>query len=144
MTEPSPRPKYIYKIVPASDPPPALLPEKLPVSALDDRDDFIHMSTSHQILGTLQSFFSSEIHIWILRVPYERVAEFTKWENAVGLQPDEKGGCWDVEGNAGYFPHIHGNGMKLGSAEVERVRKWERGEEWSAKSWPFDEDAPSV
>jgi len=73
MTEPTPNPKYIYKILPSSAPPSSPLPEALPLSALDEGDGFLHMSTSHQILGTLSNFFSNETHVWILRIPYERV-----------------------------------------------------------------------
>lgn len=43
----------------------------------------------------------------------------------------------------GYFPHIHGNGLKLGREEVEAVGKWEKGgDEWGPAGWPFEEDAP--
>lgn len=161
MTEPTPKPKYIYKILPPSTPPSSPLPEILPVSELDERDGFLHMSTSHQVLGTLRNFFSNETHVWLLRVPYERVtykpdlpirntltmqwqvSKLVKWEDAIGKQPDEKGGCWDVEGKSGYFPHIHQNGMRLGKEEVESVGKWERGEQWNATCWPFDEDIPT-
>ena len=69
-------PKYIYKILP-SDPilPTPLLPLALPVSDLDKRDNFIHLSTSAQILGTLRNFFGNETDVYILRIPYERVSK---------------------------------------------------------------------
>ena len=68
---------------------------------------------------------------------------YIKWEDAKGKQPDEVGGCWDVEGSKGYFPHIHGNGMKLGRREVEDVGKWVKvGERWGQEGWPFGEDVP--
>ncbi|KAH8600763.1 hypothetical protein B0O99DRAFT_681631 [Bisporella sp. PMI_857] len=142
MTTPTATPKYIYKILPSTPSPPLPLPEALPVSALDARDKFIHMSTSRQILGTLQNFFSRESHVFILRVPYDRVAQFVKWEDASGKEPDEEGGAWDCEEKAGYFPHIHGNGMRLGREETDQVGKWEKDDTWTTASWPFDEDIP--
>jgi hypothetical protein len=43
----------------------------------------------------------------------------------------------------GYFPHIHGNGLKLGQEEVEAVGKWEKGiDGWGPAGWPFEEDTP--
>jgi hypothetical protein len=64
--------------------------------------------------------------------------------NTPGKQPDEPGGCWDVEGKMGYFPHVHGNGLKIGKEEVDQVGVWKRAEKgWRAAEWPFgDEDRP--
>jgi len=147
---PSPLPKYIYKILSPSPPPPTPLPTILPLSALDARDGFIHLSTSAQILRTLINFFSSESHVYILRIPYERVEKFIRWEDTKGKGPDEKGGSWDVKSERRVFPHIHENGgpdypggLKLGNEEVESVGRWERGEiGWSPEAWPFEEDRP--
>jgi uncharacterized protein (DUF952 family) len=82
-------PKYIYKILPPNSPPPSPLPLALPVSALDARDNFIHMSTSRQVIGTLRNFFKGEDYVWMLRIPYARVEEWIKWENSVGKGPEE-------------------------------------------------------
>ena len=123
--------------------PPSPLPLALPVSDLDKRDNFIHLSTSVQILGTLRNFFADENHVYILRIPYQGVEKHIKWEDAKGKQPDEPGGCWDVEGKMGYFPHVHGNGLKIGLEEVDEVGVWKRGSgRWSAQEWPFTEDKP--
>ena len=70
-----------------------------------------------------------------------QVSKYVKWEDETGQQSEQK--SWDVEGNRGYFPHIHGNGMKLGKEEVDNVGKWERGEQWTPETWPFDEDIPA-
>jgi len=150
--KPTPLPKYIYKILPSQPPPPSPLPPNLPLSSLDRRDGFLHFSTSAQILGTLNAFFSSETHVWILRIPYERVDKFIKWEDAKGKGPDEKGGCWDVNAEKGLFPHIYGNGsegegdecgLRLGREEVDGVGKWVRvGERWGVEGWPFEGDEP--
>jgi len=126
MTTPTPLPKYIYKILPSSPLPPSPLPISLPVSDLDKRDNFVHLSTSSQILGTLRNFFSKDSHVHILRIPYERVSKYIIWEDAKGKQPDEPGGCWDIEGKMGYFPHVHGNGLRIGREEVDEVGVWKR------------------
>ena len=82
-------PKYIYKILPPTPPPPSPLPLALPVSALDARDNFIHLSTSRQVIGTLRNFFANEDYVWMLRIPYTQVEKWIKWENSVGKGPDE-------------------------------------------------------
>jgi uncharacterized protein (DUF952 family) len=84
MTTPTPLPKYIYKILPSSPPPPSPLPLALPVSDLDRRDNFIHLSTSAQILGTLRNFFKDEEHVYILRIPYAGVSKYIIWEDSKG------------------------------------------------------------
>jgi uncharacterized protein (DUF952 family) len=147
MSPPSPVPKYIYKILPSSPPPPSPLPHNLPLSALDARDNFIHLSTSHQILGTLNNFFTNEDYVFILRVEYATVGKWIKWEDSKGKNPEEKGGCWDVKGEKGVFPHIYANGedggLRLGREEVESVGKWTRkGGIWSGEGWPFGEEVP--
>jgi uncharacterized protein (DUF952 family) len=147
---PTPLPKYIYKILPSQPPPPEPLPQNLPLSSLDRRDGFLHFSTPAQILGTLNAFFGSELNVWILRIPYARVENFIRWEDALGKAPDEKGGCWDTEGTKGLFPHVYGNGeegdeegLRLGREEVDGIGKWERGgESWGKEGWPFGEDEP--
>jgi hypothetical protein len=62
------------------------------------------------------------------------------------LTNELQGGCWDTEGSMGYFPHIHGNGLKLGREEVDEVGEWVRGDgEWGAAGWPFgEEDVPTA
>jgi uncharacterized protein (DUF952 family) len=82
-------PKYIYKILPSTPPPPSPLPLALPVSALDARDNFIHLSTSRQVIGTLRNFFAKEDYVWMLRIPYTEVEKWIKWEDSVGKGPDE-------------------------------------------------------
>lgn len=130
-------PTYIYKIVPSSTPPPSPLPEALPVSDLDASDDFIHASTSKQLLGTLSRFFSTATSVFILRIPYEKVkaAGVVKWEARDGRPGEE----WEEE----CFPHLY-NGLKVGREEVDEVGVWERGPNgWSAEGWPFGEvDVP--
>lgn len=147
MTAPTPLPKYIFKILPATPLPPTPLPHALPLSALDASDGFIHLSTSFQILRTLNAFFSSSSRVYILRIKYDTVAQYIKWEDTKGV---EAAGSWDVEGQKGFFPHIYGNGedgvgggLKMGRQEVESVEAWDRGEgSWTGEGWPFGEDVP--
>lgn len=90
--------------------------------------------------------------MYILRIPYERVAKYIVWEDTKGKRPDEKGGCWDVEGTKGLFPHVYANAgpgegeqrLKLGRDEVESVGIWKRGDgKWGSEEWPFGEDVPT-
>lgn len=131
--------RYIYKIVPTSAAPPTPLPAALPVSALDQHSQYIHASTSAQLLGTLTAFFAAESQVYILRIPYDRVEGVVRWEDSAGLEADDPKACWDatVDGGAGMFPHLY-NGLKVGRDEVDEVRVWEKSERgWSADGWPF-------
>ncbi|KAI9049610.1 hypothetical protein LZ554_006636 [Drepanopeziza brunnea f. sp. 'monogermtubi'] len=153
ISTPAPLPTYIYKILPPSAAPPHPLPLSLPLSALDAQDEFLHLSTSPQLLGTLQNFFPSEPHVYVLRIPYERVADFVVWEDANGEEPGEDDEGWDVEDATGFFPHVYANagpgegelGLKLGRDEVESVGVWKRGRgKWTPDGWPFGEDVPKA
>lgn len=77
-------PTYIYKLVSF---PPNLkesLPEKLPLSELDKKDKFIHLSTALQVPGTLKRFFAEDSKVNILRIKYSAVEEDVKWEDSKG------------------------------------------------------------
>lgn len=131
-------PPYIYKIVPASTPPPSPLPQSLPVSPLDAKDNFIHCSTSSQLLGTLKRFFAADESVYILRIPYAHVKEqgVVRWEFTDGRQGSEN--------EEGCFAHLY-NGLKVGRDEVDSVGEWKKGSDgWSADGWPFIQvDVPS-
>ncbi|KAF8431945.1 peptidase family C54-domain-containing protein [Boletus edulis BED1] len=119
-------PTYVYKLVAHTSPvplDPADLPTALPISDIDQSSGFIHLSTAPQIRGTLVHFFTSDPHVFVLRLPYEPLARLPgqiKWEspegNVCGPRPAE-----------GLFPHLY-NGLRLGKDEVESVWKLERGE----------------
>jgi hypothetical protein len=47
MEPPNPLPKYVYKIIPT--PPPNPIPETYPLSLLDQKDGFVHLSTAKQV-----------------------------------------------------------------------------------------------
>ncbi|KAL1991492.1 hypothetical protein VTN49DRAFT_4800 [Thermomyces lanuginosus] len=90
-------PKYVYKLVPSSSPIPEPLPEALPVSDLDQRSGFIHLSTALQVPNTLRHFFKDEPSVYVLRIEYERVEKDIRWED-----PDAK--VCGPRGGEGLFP----------------------------------------
>ena len=51
MEAPDPLPKYVYKIIPSAPPDP--IPEAYPLSELDQKDGFVHLSTSWQVRKSL-------------------------------------------------------------------------------------------
>jgi uncharacterized protein (DUF952 family) len=126
-------PTYIYKLIPSSAPPPDPLPDRLPVSDLDQTSGFIHLSTSLQIPNTLKLFFKDDPRVYVLRIPYDVVEESIKWE-------DPKGEVGGPRGGEGVFPHLY-NGFKLGTDEVESVQSLEKGSDgWdsalkAAEAW---------
>lgn len=125
------KPSYVYKLVPhdASPPlPPAPLPDALPVSELDRKSGFIHLSTAPQVLGTLVHFFVDHPLVYVLRLPYDRLESLIRWEDPKGEV------CGDRPGE-GLFPHLY-NGLRVGNAEVDGVRYWDReAQGQGARSW---------
>ncbi|KAK7691640.1 hypothetical protein QCA50_005039 [Cerrena zonata] len=120
-------PTYVYKLISSTATPPSPLPSKLPVSSLDQNDDFIHLSTSRQVARTLKRYFKDEPHAYILRIPYELIKKDVKWEDPRGQAPG-------VIGAEDVFPHLY-NGLKVGKDEIESVQRWENkkdGEGWDA------------
>lgn len=120
---PSPLPAYIYKIVPISTPPADPVPAELPISPLDTKDGFVHLSTANQVPATASRFFSSDLELYLLKVDYGKAAGGgqIKWEKAPS--------------GVGIFPHFYwteSGGKPFGSEQVAEVRKWTRkeGEDW--------------
>jgi uncharacterized protein (DUF952 family) len=115
MPAPSPLPKFIYKIVP-QDPRP--LGSGLPISSLDRKDGFIHLSTAEQVPKTVARFFGDVNSVYLLKVPYAKVEAKVKWEDA----------------GAGTFPHIYDEDLKksLNYGNVETVLECRREEN---KGW---------
>lgn len=72
--------KFVYKLVPTSSPVPDILPERLPVSDIDEKSGFIHLSTAEQIMGTLKSFFAKDAEVYILRLPLAKIEGDIRWE----------------------------------------------------------------
>ena len=113
MPAPSPLPQYVYKILPEgpSDP----LPLSLPLSALDAKDGFIHLSTAEQIPGTASLIYAHASSLYLLKIPLDRIEKATKWE----------------ETGSGYFPHLYR--AELGREEVVDVKEFRResGKQWT-------------
>ncbi|TFK76038.1 hypothetical protein BDN72DRAFT_831481 [Pluteus cervinus] len=114
-------PTYLYKLVHHADPPSDPLPECLPLSRLDQDSGFIHLSTAHQIPGTLKHFFTKDPRVFVLKIAFQNVAKDIRWENPNATV------CGDRPGE-GLFPHLY-NGGRLGHAEIESVATWENGED---------------
>ncbi|KAI0402223.1 hypothetical protein F4802DRAFT_577009 [Xylaria palmicola] len=111
MAPPTPLPQYVYKIVPEAPPEP--IPAQYPLSELDQKDGFVHLSTAAQIPTTAGLFFADAAALWVLRVRF---------------RPDfHAATTWEVPG----CPHLHG-GKNFGAADVDGVRRFERagGETW--------------
>ncbi|KAG6828525.1 hypothetical protein H0H92_007653 [Tricholoma furcatifolium] len=121
-------PNYIYKLVPSSSPVPLNhgdLPDRLPVSALDEESGFIHASTSTQVPNTLKFFFAEDAFVYVLRIKYKDVDSETRWE-------DPRAEICGPRGGEGLFPHIY-NGLKLGKDEINGVYILENGPDgWDA------------
>lgn len=112
MAAPSPLPNYLYKILPS--PPPQPLPAVLPLSPLDSKDGFIHLSTAVQVPKTAARFFSDAARLWLLRIRLDTLE-------------DSKGDLkWEIAGDDGCFPHLYG--AHIGIDEVEEVMEMQKGE----------------
>jgi uncharacterized protein (DUF952 family) len=116
------KPSFVYKLVSSSTPVPldkSQLPDKLPVSAIDQSSGFIHLSTSTQILNTLKWFFKDDSVVYVLKISYDKVESQIRWE-------DPKAEVCGPRGGEGMFPHLY-NGLKLGKDEIESVEVLEKG-----------------
>lgn len=114
-----PDPVYLFKIL--DEAPPDPLPETLPLSALDAKDGFIHLSIAKQTPLTANMFFGQHEELWILKLEREKLDGTIEWFT----EPTYKieGGC----------PHLHGSakGLCRGSvAEVIRVTRRSTEEDW--------------
>ncbi|GAB1211490.1 hypothetical protein ATERTT37_000605 [Aspergillus terreus] len=113
-------PFYVYKIIPSTAPVREPLPDRLPVSEIDEKSGFIHLSTAFQVPNTLKYFFKDEPLVYVLRIPYERVVHDIRWESPEGQ-------------------HLY-NGLKLGKDEVESIGIWSNDHGWdkalaASKPW---------
>lgn len=72
---------YVYKLVPSSMAIPDILPERLPVSDLDSKSGFIHLSTASQVPNTLRFFFAEESKVFVLRLKYNDIEKDVRWED---------------------------------------------------------------
>ena len=107
-------PKFVYKLLPEAPPQP--LPAVLPLSELDAKDGFIHLSIADQVPGTAGRFCAANDSIWLLKIDFSRIEKDVKWE--------ESGG--------NLFPHVYG--PMPGKEEISDVKEFRRGEgeDWAA------------
>ncbi|KAH9847885.1 hypothetical protein C2E23DRAFT_473586 [Lenzites betulinus] len=61
-----PLPRYVYKILPEA--PPIPIPAALPLSELDRKDGFIHLSNASQVPITASLFFAPNTTLSLLKV----------------------------------------------------------------------------
>ncbi len=137
MAPPVPLPQFVYKIIPSAPPEP--IPDSYPLSELDQKDGFVHLSAAFQVRSllplpalfylqsnntslttcqipiTLGLFFEDSAQVWILRLhlshfPQDKV----RWDETEGTN-----GC----------PHLYGN---FGAKDIDSVRelKREEGQSW--------------
>lgn len=109
-------PKFVYKIVPT--PPPEILPHALPLSELDIKDGFIHLSDAAQIPKTANLFFGTNGTLWFVKISsaaVQREGFRLKW--AEGLP-----GCVHL------FGRKEGGQGRLGGGIVVGVKSFERKE----------------
>ena len=108
MPAPSSLPEYVYKILPEAPPDP--LPSSLPLSDLDAKDGFIHLSTAEQTPATAGRFFSQTNSLSLLKIPLTHIEEDVKWE----------------DGGSGCFAHLYGK--ELGRKEVIEAKEFKKGD----------------
>ncbi|KAF2792974.1 hypothetical protein K505DRAFT_325782 [Melanomma pulvis-pyrius CBS 109.77] len=122
MPAPSPLPSYLYKILDTA--PPSPLPARLPLSDLDRNDGFLHLSTSTQVPGTADSYFSDFTELWLLKIEYKVLADGTDADGEVKKGAEIK---WEEVGR-GCFAHFYGGDLGKGNVgevvKVEKVGTW--------------------
>ena len=132
-------PYYVYKLVPSSSPVPDPLPDRLPVSDLDKRSGFIHLSTATQLPNTLKSFFRDELFVYVLRIKYDDVRQDILWESpesdVCGPRYDE--GLFPVRNSPFLFLSLPW--AVLMSPEIASVQRTEAGKGRSGKCFRLDE-----
>ncbi|KAH7148681.1 hypothetical protein EDB81DRAFT_883088 [Dactylonectria macrodidyma] len=102
-------PKFVYKILPSAPPEP--FPKENPLSELDQKDGFVHLSTAIQVPATADLFFTEAPALWVAKLRFADFAESIKWE--------------------GGFPHLYRN---FGVDGVDSVEKFARpeGQTWAS------------
>ncbi|PIL22373.1 hypothetical protein GSI_15061 [Ganoderma sinense ZZ0214-1] len=99
-------PAYVYKIL--STAPPSSIPAALPLSDLDRRDGFIHLSNASQIPITASLFFTSNTELWLLKLDTRKTIE------AGGVYRWNK----ELPGCPHLYSHTDGEWIDLGSENV--------------------------
>ncbi|KAH9042043.1 hypothetical protein EDB85DRAFT_1917521 [Lactarius pseudohatsudake] len=120
MTDPDSNnfPRYVYKIL--SEEPPNPLPHTLPLTPLDRKDGFIHLSSDWRVPQTAGLYFGEFTTIWLLRVDTD-VAQAEKAQLK-----------WGDPGCVHMYAEDKTKWARMGEGVVVAVRKVSRGleEEW--------------
>ncbi|CAI4215264.1 unnamed protein product [Parascedosporium putredinis] len=106
MSAPNPLPKYVYKIIDTE--PTSQLLDELPLSDLDSKDGFIHLSVAKQVPNVAGLFFEAHTTLWVLKLPLASLGR-VEWEGS------------DDQGRA--FPHLYG---RFGGREVVGIKVVQR------------------
>jgi uncharacterized protein (DUF952 family) len=125
MPAPTPLPNYLYKILPSA--PPSTLPSRLPLSDLDRKDGYIHLSTSDQVASTADKWFDTFTELWLLKIRYDVLAKGTDGDGEVHADKNAEI-KWEEVGR-GCFAHFY-NG-DLGSGNITEVLKVEKTGTWA-------------
>ena len=125
MPAPSSLPNYLYKILPSA--PPSPLPARLPLSDLDRKDGYLHLSTSEQVASTADKWFDSFSELWLLKIKYDVLAAGTDGDGKVNV--DNKAEIKWEEVGRGCFAHFY-NG-DLGSGNVAEAFKVDKTGTWA-------------
>lgn len=125
MPAPSPLPQYLYKILPSA--PPSPLPQRLPLSDLDRKDGYIHLSTSEQVASTADKWFDTFSELWLLKIKYDVLAKGTDADGEVHAEKKAEI-KWEEVGR-GCFAHFYNGG--LGSGNVAEALKVEKTDSWA-------------
>lgn len=81
---------------------------------LDEKDGFVHMSTSKQVPGTLNRFFADHDEVVLLKMDYKRL---TAWKDV----------RWEGTSSGQTFPHLYGYGIE--GEMVESFKEVKRGKD---------------
>lgn len=84
-----------------------------PLSAADQADGFVHLSTAEQLPGTLDKHFAGHRAVRVLQVDGDRLGDALRWEPARGGE---------------LFPHLHGRLQGRHVVEGWLLARGHRGE----------------
>ncbi|EJD40192.1 hypothetical protein AURDEDRAFT_170770 [Auricularia subglabra TFB-10046 SS5] len=110
-------PRFVYKLL-SSAPPEPLQSSKPLVTALDEQDGFMHLSTALQVPKTLARFYSKDEFIWIVKIPF----------TGAFLEASK----WDASSTGELFPHLYGDVAVDQEKDGWSIRKVKRAadEDW--------------
>ena len=79
-------PRYLYKLIPSSKPEllKIPLPDALPLSDRDKKDQFIHLATEKQVRRLVKNHYKDDLEMFVLRLDYSQVESKIKWEDSKG------------------------------------------------------------